>query len=83
MASIWGHRNDRAGQSHQASEHEDDQNAGDPAPQPTERTRLLPPENGQGYLSPDDPAVSFNFYYFVFGFWFFFSSKAMMYADLT
>lgn len=58
MASIWRHKNDRAGQSHQGSEHEDDQNAGDPTHQPTERTRLLPPENGQGYLSPDDPAVS-------------------------
>jgi hypothetical protein len=58
MASIWGHKNDYAGHSRQGPEREDDQNAGDPTPHPTERTRLLPPENVQGYLSPDDPAVS-------------------------
>lgn len=58
MASIWAHRNDPAGQAHQGFEHDDDQHAGEPTPQPTERTRLLPPETGQGYLSPDDPAVS-------------------------
>lgn len=75
MASIWRHKNDRAGQSHQGSEHEDDQNAGDPTHQPTERTRLLPPENGQGYLSPDDPAVSFIFIFFIFGFRFFLYQK--------
>lgn len=57
MVSLWGSKKD------------DDAEAvssGDPSEQPrlseaNERTRLLPPPAGgrEGFLSPDDPAVSF------------------------
>ncbi len=61
MVSLWGSKKDENPEA-------DGQNGGqngessDPASQPRpseadERTRLLPPPR-EGYLSPDDPAVS-------------------------
>lgn len=59
MVSFWGKKtNDppREEESSHAPDHE-------PAPtyqEPTERSRLLPRDQNQGYLSPDDPAVRNN-----------------------
>ncbi|KAJ5934052.1 hypothetical protein N7466_003599 [Penicillium verhagenii] len=56
MDSTWGYRhNDR--EPDPSSEHEEHQNADDQT-RPTERTGLLAASRDQGYLSPDDPAVS-------------------------
>ncbi|KAJ5921606.1 hypothetical protein N7454_009080 [Penicillium verhagenii] len=57
MDSIWGYRNNDTEPPHSSSEHEEHQNADDQT-HPTERTRLLAANHDQGYLSPDDPAVS-------------------------
>jgi hypothetical protein len=64
MVSLWGKKDDDEQGDEVAS-----QNGGDssthrePQPRPSsadERTRLLPPPNHDGYLSPDDPAVSYT-----------------------
>ncbi|KAJ5769780.1 uncharacterized protein N7511_001831 [Penicillium nucicola] len=55
MSSLWGRKDPGSeGLSNQDGEHQD---APERAQEPTERTRLLP-EHNEGYLSPDDPAVS-------------------------
>ncbi|KAJ5156944.1 uncharacterized protein N7482_008044 [Penicillium canariense] len=65
MVSFWSSKKDEPDrpESSQATGHahaHQDEGHG-PAPEneePTERTRLLAQHNAQGYLSPDDPAVS-------------------------
>ena len=62
MVSLWG--SNKNGEEH--PDQDDDQpraasSHGDPQArrsEANERTRLLPPQQGDGYLSPDDPAVS-------------------------
>jgi hypothetical protein len=51
--SSWGKRNslDESGAPTHADHH-----SGHRTEEPTERSRLLP-DNNEGYLSPDDPAV--------------------------
>ncbi|KAJ5106217.1 hypothetical protein N7456_002892 [Penicillium angulare] len=62
MSSLWRKKKDIS-ETHEDSPQDGDiPHAEDPrgrtSQEPTERTRLLPPEQSQGYLSPDDPAVS-------------------------
>lgn len=61
MVSFWNQKKDdpdRPGSSRARDEgHDGNAPASDHA-EPTERSRLLPQNNDQGYLSPDDPAVS-------------------------
>ncbi|KAJ5697158.1 hypothetical protein N7488_010842 [Penicillium malachiteum] len=56
MTSLWGRSKDGPDRAEQSTQREDDENAS--IQEPTERTRLLQPEPDQGFLSPDDPAVS-------------------------
>ncbi|KAJ5718987.1 hypothetical protein N7493_007442 [Penicillium malachiteum] len=56
MTSLWRHSKDGPDRAEQSTQREDDENAS--LQEPTERTRLLQPEPDQGFLSPDDPAVS-------------------------
>lgn len=65
MVSLWGSKNG-------AEDHPDDDGEATPTEgeesrqtprhsggrNPDERTRLLPPPRNEGFLSPDDPAVS-------------------------
>ena len=71
MVSLWGSKNDDEGRPDDRSEGDD----GDTTPtnpsdsqhpprrvggeEPNERTRLIPPRR-EGFLSPDDPAVSLS-----------------------
>lgn len=66
MVSFWGAKKNDSGRveepsREQGESHEQVQNANAPAQaheeEPTERTRLLPRDESQGFLSPDDPAV--------------------------
>ncbi|KAJ6144138.1 hypothetical protein N7470_008033 [Penicillium chermesinum] len=54
MASFWGSRKRNADAAESNEARDGEHQYGDP----TERTRLLPSDNNQGPLSPDDPAVS-------------------------
>lgn len=59
MVSFWSRKNSGSNRAEEpARQHDESGNT--PArvheDEPTERTRLLPNE-GQGFLSPDDPAV--------------------------
>lgn len=60
MGYFWGRRKNDPDRPEEAS-HVQDENRNESAPtpheEPTERTTLLPRDNVQGYLSPDDPAV--------------------------
>lgn len=59
MVSFWGKKKDDQHQP-QGSSHEQEETETTPRAsreEPTERTRLIPRNNDQGYLSPDDPAV--------------------------
>ncbi|KAL8970000.1 MAG: hypothetical protein Q9183_001720 [Haloplaca sp. 2 TL-2023] len=59
MVSLWGTKNGEE-QQHDADGDRDDSNSRQPSRhsrEADERTRLLPPRN-DGYLDPDDPAVS-------------------------
>ncbi len=62
MVSLWG--SNKNGEEHPDQEDEQPRaTSSDREPQgrrseANERTRLLPPQQGDGYLSPDDPAVS-------------------------
>ena len=59
MVSFWSHKKDepdRPGSSRYQDEGRGNVSASD-HDEPTERSRLLPQNNDQGYLSPDDPAV--------------------------
>ena len=57
MVSFWGSKN---GEEQQDDQEQEGEHSSAPPPrrqqEPDERSRLLPPHNG--YLSPDDPAVS-------------------------
>lgn len=60
MVSFWGSKNgeERQGNDDQAQEGEHSTNTPRSSqPEPDERSRLLPPGR-DGFLSPDDPAVS-------------------------
>lgn len=64
MVSVWGSRgrNDQARAEEgdrPVGEHEDSSAAPD-SREPDEQTRLLLRGSSDGYLSPDDPAVSFT-----------------------
>lgn len=60
MVSLWGKKGDDAENSQNGDS--SDHTAENPrASEANERTHLLPPQNHDGYLSPDDPAVSFTF----------------------
>ncbi|KAJ5787923.1 hypothetical protein N7457_002913 [Penicillium paradoxum] len=59
--SVWGHKNDpdRPREPTDYQNGEEDRNAPEERfEEPTERSRLLPENNNEGFLSPDDPAVS-------------------------
>lgn len=64
--SLWGRKNDHksTGPPHtpNGEEHRHAPDAPDAPEQrfeePTERSRLLPADRNEGFLSPDDPAVS-------------------------
>ena len=61
MVSLWGTKNGEE-QQHDADGGRDDSNSRQPSRhsrEADERTRLLPPRN-DGYLDPDDPAVSLS-----------------------
>ena len=63
MVSLWGPKNgeERAEgddtEHHGGDDREHTRHSG--GPEPDERTRLLPPRN-DGFLDPDDPAVSLS-----------------------
>lgn len=60
MKSFWTSKKDGAddqGQSDQPDAQNEDLHART-SQEATERTRLLPPDPNQGFLSPEDPAVS-------------------------
>lgn len=72
MVSIWGSKNDTEDREEDRAEGEDGETTptntgdgrqpprrigGERGEEPDERTRLIPPRR-QGFLSPDDPAVS-------------------------
>lgn len=59
MVSFWGKKTDDTPRAEESS-HTLDHDEHEPATyqEPTERTRLLPRDQNQGYLSPDDPAVN-------------------------
>lgn len=60
MAPFWGSKkNNPSGAGEVPREQVGHENVPEQARQeePTERTRLLPRDEHQGYLSPDDPAV--------------------------
>lgn len=68
MVSLWGSKKDDQGRAENGDHAQQDNDRHSPArdygrrsqePEPDERTRLLPRE-GNGYLSPDDPAVSID-----------------------
>ncbi|TVY14623.1 Uncharacterized protein LARI1_G006160 [Lachnellula arida] len=55
MVSLWGKNGDDAeNQNGDSSDHTPEPRTSEA----NERTHLLPPQNNDGYLSPDDPAVS-------------------------
>lgn len=57
MSRLWGKRRDN--NSGEEARNQDQPPARDSEEiNADERTRLLPPREGQGYLRPDDPAVS-------------------------
>ncbi|KAJ6119196.1 hypothetical protein N7523_003476 [Penicillium sp. IBT 18751x] len=61
MSSFWARKKDGTDRSEGTSQRQNENDhENDPTPhqEPTEHTRLLPRNNSQGYLSPDDPAVS-------------------------
>lgn len=64
MVSLWGSaKDDGNNQDHgvSASDTRNPRGEGQSSHEPDERTRLLPsrrPPTGEGYLDPDDPAVS-------------------------
>ena len=61
MVSLWGTKNDNKGRDEDDEQDGDNQSSRAPEHghrEPDERTRLIPPPNNDGYLDPDDPAVS-------------------------
>ena len=59
MVSLWGSKNSGDGQENDDEENTQDEGRPRSSRQrePDERTRLLPPSH-EGFLDPDDPAVS-------------------------
>lgn len=59
MVSLWGSKDGDEQHTDGGSTNEEDNNQQQPrqSREANERTRLLPPRN-DGYLDPDDPAVS-------------------------
>lgn len=57
---LWGRKNDHksTGPPHTQNGEEDRQAPEQRFEEPTERSRLLPADRNEGFLSPDDPAVS-------------------------
>ena len=58
MSPLWGKRHDDNGGDEEASNQDQPPGRDSREDNADERTRLLPPHEGQGYLRPDDPAVS-------------------------
>jgi hypothetical protein len=61
MVSLWGKKDDDEQADEVVSNNGGSSTHRDAHPRPSsadERTRLLPPPSREGYLSPDDPAVS-------------------------
>lgn len=60
MGSFWGQRKNDSDRPEGTSHRDENDDEYEPSlhQQPTERTTLLPRNNSQEYLSPDDPAVS-------------------------
>lgn len=59
MSRLWGKRhNDDGGEEARNQDQPSARDSGEI--NADERTRLLPPREGQGYLRPDDPAVSIS-----------------------
>ena len=62
MVSLWGSKNGEE-RNHGDAENDGEDSGHQPrhsgGREPDERTRLLPPRN-DGFLDPDDPAVSFS-----------------------
>lgn len=59
MVSLWGSKNgDDRQHEDEAANGEDSRQPSRQSREPDERTRLLPPHRNEGYLDPDDPAVS-------------------------
>jgi hypothetical protein len=59
MVSIWGSKNrdEEEDDGNRTNGHDGSSSRGGQH-EPDERTRLLQPETREGFLSPDDPAVS-------------------------
>jgi hypothetical protein len=64
MVSVWGSRapnnQSRAEEGARPTEEHEDSSVARESQEANEHTRLLPRSSGDGYLSPDDPAVSFT-----------------------
>lgn len=65
MVSLWGSKNGEERTDTAEEENGRDSESRQPprhsgGSEPDERTRLLPPPRNDGYLDPDDPAVSGN-----------------------
>lgn len=60
MVSLWGSKNGEEQQQGADGGHDEDDNRhlSRQSREADERTRLLPPQRNDGYLDPDDPAVS-------------------------
>jgi hypothetical protein len=58
MVSLWGSKKDDDAEGAPHNGESSDHIAEPRASEANERTRLLPPQPHDGYLSPDDPAVS-------------------------
>lgn len=59
MVSLWGTKRDHPDrlQSQEHNDNSDDEQNQSRHQEPTEQTRLLPREDSNNFLSPDDPAV--------------------------
>lgn len=61
MVSLWGSKKDDDPEPGVSHDGESSERIAQPRhSEADERTRLLPPPRHEGYLSPDDPAVSFH-----------------------
>jgi hypothetical protein len=62
MVSLWGSKKPANGTDGEQRDHGTDDRAANSSnrhsQEADERTRLLPPQDREGYLDPDDPAVS-------------------------
>lgn len=62
MVSLWGSKNGEEQQHGVDGDHDenDNRNQSRQNREADERTRLLPHQRNDGFLDPDDPAVSFS-----------------------